>query len=139
MINDVEHLCMCLLAVSVFFVKCPFGSSAHYVFIYLLQQVFTAAGRLSLFSVSRDHSLVVACAFSLQWLLLLWSIGLVAPRLLQSSWTRDQTHVPCIGRQIFNHWISREVFLLIFQSGCYQNCFQLFLIENNSHMIKFTI
>ena len=21
-----------------------------------------------------------------------------------SSWTRDQTHVPCIGRQILNHW-----------------------------------
>ena len=51
---------MCLLAVSVFFVKCLFGSSAHYVFIYLLHQVFTAAGRLSLFSVSRDHSLGVA-------------------------------------------------------------------------------
>ena len=26
-----------------------------------------------------------------------------------SSPTRDQTHVPCIGRQILNLWISREV------------------------------
>ena len=25
------------------------------------------------------------------------------------SWFRDQTRVPCIGRQIFNHWTSREV------------------------------
>ena len=23
--------------------------------------------------------------------------------------TRDQTHVPCIGRQILNHWSTREV------------------------------
>ena len=26
-----------------------------------------------------------------------------------SSPTRDQTHVPCIGRQILNHWTTREV------------------------------
>ena len=26
-----------------------------------------------------------------------------------SSWTRDQTHVPCIARQVLNHWTSREV------------------------------
>ena len=26
-----------------------------------------------------------------------------------SSWTRDQTRVPCIGRQTLNHWTSREV------------------------------
>ena len=26
-----------------------------------------------------------------------------------SNTTGDQTHVPCIGRQILNHWITREV------------------------------
>ena len=26
-----------------------------------------------------------------------------------SSWTRDQTHVPCIGRHICNHWTTRQV------------------------------
>ena len=26
-----------------------------------------------------------------------------------SSLARDQTHVPCIGRQILNHWATREV------------------------------
>ena len=26
-----------------------------------------------------------------------------------SSLTRDGTYVPCIGRQILNHWITREV------------------------------
>ena len=26
-----------------------------------------------------------------------------------SSWTRDQTHIPCIGRWILNHLTTREV------------------------------
>ena len=33
--------------------------------------------------------------------------GILVPQL------RDQTHVPCIGRQILNHWITREVLTLI--------------------------
>ena len=28
---------------------------------------------------------------------------------LPGSQTRDQTHVHCIGRQILNHWATREV------------------------------
>ena len=28
----------------------------------------------------------------------LWLVGSVAPWHVGSSWTRDQTHVPCIGR-----------------------------------------
>ena len=35
--------------------------------------------------------------------------GLVAPRHVESSRTRDQTRVPCIGRWILNHWTTREV------------------------------
>ena len=69
---------------------------------------------------------------SLLWLLSLWStgsrthsscssrglelrlsscgcMGLVAPEHVKSSWTRDQIHVPCFGRQILNHWATREV------------------------------
>ena len=30
-----------------------------------------------------------------------------------SSPTRDQTHVPCTGRQILNHWTTREVPLIL--------------------------
>ena len=41
-------------------------------------------------------------------------MGLVAPRQVESSWTRDRTHVPCIGRQIFIHCTTREVLLLLF-------------------------
>ena len=25
-----------------------------------------------------------------------------------SAWTRDQTHIPCIGRQSLTHWAARE-------------------------------
>ena len=37
--------------------------------------------------------------------------GLVAPWHVGSSWTRDGTHVPCIGRRILIHWTTREVFM----------------------------
>ena len=39
----------------------------------------------------------------------LWCTGLVVPQHVGSSWTRDQTHVPCTGRQILNHCTTGEV------------------------------
>ena len=39
----------------------------------------------------------------------LWHVGLVALWHVGSSQFRDQTYVSCIGRQILNHWITREV------------------------------
>ena len=42
-------------------------------------------------------------------------MGLVALQQVEYSWTRDQTHVPCIGRQILIHRTTREVlFQLLF-------------------------
>ena len=38
----------------------------------------------------------------------LWCMGLAAPQHGGSRWTRDQTHVPCIGRWTVNHWTSSE-------------------------------
>ena len=38
----------------------------------------------------------------------LWLTGPVAPRHVGSSQTRTQTRVPCIGRQILNHCVTRE-------------------------------
>ena len=38
----------------------------------------------------------------------LWHTGLVALRHVGSSLTRDRTHFPWIGRQILNHWTTRE-------------------------------
>ena len=61
--------------------------------------------------------------FLLQWLLLwstgpracglqyLWCICLVALHHVVSSQSRDQTCVPCIARQILNHWTTRQVLM----------------------------
>ena len=38
----------------------------------------------------------------------LWHMGLVSPWHVKSSWTRNQTRVPHIGRQILNHWTTRR-------------------------------
>ena len=40
----------------------------------------------------------------------LWLMGLVVPHHVESSWTRDRTHVSCVGRWILYHWTSREVY-----------------------------
>jgi len=56
--------------------------------------------------------------------------GLVALWHGESSWTRDQTCVPCIVRLILSHWTSKEVF---FESSC--------LIEEmngNRHFFSFS-
>ena len=40
------------------------------------------------------------CRAQAHWL---WYTGLVALLCVGSSGTRDSTHVPCMGRWIFNH------------------------------------
>ena len=56
--------------------------------------------------------------FSLWWLLLLRSTGSravsVAPQHMESSWTRDWACVSCIDRQILNHWITRNILMVLF-------------------------
>jgi len=53
----------------------------------------------------------------------LWHMGLVVPRRVGlRTQTRDRTHVPCVGRQIANHWFSFCV-----------------CVFKNVHNIKFTI
>ena len=106
------------------------------------QKLFGCAGccslhRLSLVAVS--GALSVCCVgFSLQWLSCcgawalgtgaqqfldsraqaqqLWHTGLVAPWHVESPQTRDQTCVSCIGRQVVNHWTTKEI--PIFFSFC---------------------
>ena len=107
-------------------------------FIYFwLCWVFVAVRGLSLVAPSGGCSSLWCAGFSLWWLLLLrstgsrrtcgmraqqlwltgsraqaqqlWHTGLVAPRHVGSSWTRDRTRVPCIGRWILNHCTTREV------------------------------
>ena len=54
-----------------------------------------------------------------------WYKGLVAPRHVGSSWIRDPTCVPFIGRWILNHRVTREVlhFCLSFSSGLRKRAF----------------
>ena len=69
-------------------------------------------------------------------------MGLVTTRHVGSSWTRDQTLVPCIGGWILNHWTPREVLnlnsscglsirqvlLLSWKFCCLRSCSQLTLL-----------
>jgi len=74
-----------------------------------------------------NYSLGCGAGFSLQGLLLLQSTGSTVgglgscgtgPWLLHSMWnppcTRDRTRVPCVGRQILNHWTTREAPVYLF-------------------------
>ena len=54
----------------------------------------------SLFVCLGLHWVFIA-ALGLSPVVVRWYVG--------SSQTRDQTHVPCIGRQILNHWATREI------------------------------
>ena len=65
--------------------------------------LFTAVRRLLTAVVSHvEHRLQSAQVQQLQL------TGLVAPWHVGSSQTREQTRVPCIGRQILNHQTTRE-------------------------------
>ena len=98
-----------------------------YLFVYWLCWVF--AQRLSLVAVSWDYSLVAelgshcsgfsccrakapghpGCSGWSTQAKQLWRVGLVALRHVESSQNRDRPHVPCIGRQILNHWTTRDI------------------------------
>ena len=53
----------------------------------------------------------ILLTYSYEYLDVLSSCGsrtLVAQQHVESSRTRDRTHVPCTGSQILNHWTTRE-------------------------------
>ena len=107
---------------------------------FWLHWVFIALHGLSLVAASECDSLVAVCGLlimvtsfiaehGLQALGLqqLWLRVLVAPWLMGFSQTRDRIHVPCIGRQIPNHWTK---FFIRYQAAspvsthweCHPNC-----------------
>ena len=111
----------------------------YFLVIYFwLRWVFVAVHGLSLVAVREGYSLLWCTGFSLQWLLLLWSMGsrctgfsscgtraqqlwctgLAALWHVGSSRTRARTRVPCIGRQIINHCATREVSVSRFLFEC---------------------
>ena len=83
--------------------------------------------RLSL-AVGRGLLFAVVQVLSSPWLrhMGLWPMGLTAPRHMESSHSQDRAHVPHMGKQIPNHWTTREVllqdFFLILILGQLQYC-----------------
>ena len=67
---------------------------------------FGCAGSLLLCKVFLLLQSTHSRALRLQYL---WHTSFVALWHVESSWTRDQTCVPCIGRWILSHWSIREV------------------------------
>ena len=68
--------------------------------------------RLPSCGVQTSHCRVARVAergFQVHGLQSLWLMGLSAPQHVESSLTRDGTHVSCIGRRILYHWTTREV------------------------------
>ena len=78
--------------------------------------MFVAAHGLSLVVASGDHSSLWCSAFSCCWAQALgtWASvvvnqGLSCSKACGSSETRGWNRVPCTGRQMLNHWTTREV------------------------------
>ena len=65
-------------------------------------------------SVVKAHGLSSCGLWTLELRLELWHTGLVALWQIESSWTRDQSCVSCIGRQILIHCTTREVLGVVF-------------------------
>ena len=45
----------------------------------------------------------------------LWHMALCVPWHVESSWTRDRTHIPCIVSWILIHYTTREVLHVVFK------------------------
>ena len=91
--------------------------------------VLPSCGEWGLLSVTAVHGLLTAVTSLLQstgsgwlgfgscsmWAQSLWCSGLVALWHVESYWTRDQTRVLCIGRQLPTHCATREVWSLFYR------------------------
>ena len=74
----------------------------YYLFYFWLWEVSVAVCRLSLVAVSGDYTSLWYMSFSLRWLFLLWSIGLVALWHVESSYPcPPPCHFGIYGFRIF--------------------------------------
>ena len=81
---------------------------------------FVVLHGLSVAAANGGYSSLWCVGFSLWWLLLLggtslvcglpelWRTGLLVPRHVESSWTRNPAHILCIDRWILIHWATTE-------------------------------
>ena len=101
-----------------------------FTFYLWLHWVFVAWHGLSLVAASRGYSPVAVLRLLTAVASQLWHAGnLVTLRHVESSWTRGQTSGACIGRQILNHWTTREVpyiYLCVELPNCFSEQVQHF-------------
>ena len=126
LINTQHQICLCLfLYLFLSFWLC-WVFIAHSGFLQLWREgaalQLWCEGFSSQWPLAAEHgfsstraSVLVVCGLSHcglwapePWLRYLWCTGSVAPRLVGYSQIRGQTHVPCITRQILNHWTMRK-------------------------------
>ena len=113
--------CCCCFCLFVLFIFGGIGSSLLRVGFSLVVESggysllqcmgFSLWQLLLLQSTGSRHAGFSSCGTQAQQL---WRTGLVAPRHVESSWTRARTHVPCIGWRILNHCATREVLTFSF-------------------------
>ena len=83
-----------------------FSSCAEWGLLFVVVHVFSLQWLLLLQSMGSRCVGFIRCGTQAQYL---WRTGLVAPQHVGSSRTRNRTRVPCIGRRVLNHCATREV------------------------------
>ena len=88
--------------------KCP---SIHFLFFWLCYVGFSSCSQVQTYYLVVAPGLltVVITLVAEHGLRVCGTTGLAAPQHGESSWTRDQTCVPCVGTCILYHWTTREV------------------------------
>ena len=88
----------------------------HFIYLFLAvlglhcyARIFSSCGEWGLLFIA-IYRLLIAMASLVE------STGVV-----ESSWTRDQTHALCFGKQILKHWTTREVPMQVFSNGSWGN------------------
>ena len=102
---ELEFECFILKVYHFYSLYKKFYLSKNHFFFWVVLVLHSALRAFC--AVSGDSSSLWCMDFSLRWVLLLQSTS--CPRHVESSWTKDQTHVPCISRQILIRCTTREI------------------------------
>ena len=118
------NLCCCMRALSTCSEQRLLFIAVHGLLIAVAALVAEYGLQGSWASVVGVQGLSSFSSLALVWIQQLWCTGSIAPQHVGSFWCRDQTCVPCIGRQTLNHWATREalkgLYLISFLNGIYK-------------------